>query len=84
MRVEAAGTFRCIVGNSEVILGRFLFESQIGVGKSASHHQSQPEIDGDKPCSRQLFLTSESRLENTQRRPALENDSGEKSQRRLK
>jgi hypothetical protein len=45
---------------------------------------SQTEIGGDNPCSRQLFLTSESRLENTQRRPALENDSGEKSQRRLK
>ena len=40
MRVEAAGTFRCIVGNSEAILGRFLVESQIGVGKSAYHQLS--------------------------------------------
>jgi hypothetical protein len=28
---------------------------RIGVGKSASHHQSHSEIGSDKPCSRQLF-----------------------------
>jgi hypothetical protein len=43
-----------IVGNPEVVFGRFLAESQMGVEKSASHHVSQGEIGSDNPCSRQL------------------------------
>jgi hypothetical protein len=49
-----------IVSSPLRILSRFLAESWIGVGKSASHHLSQIEIASDNPCSQHLSGFSDS------------------------
>jgi hypothetical protein len=65
LRIDPAGALRQdwdreergserIVGNSEVIVSRFLAESWIGVEKSAYHQLSHTEIGSDNPCSQQL------------------------------